>query len=84
MAYYKYILIVMIVSVLLEFPRFFEMALSDDKSHYWTTSLKENPNYVQFSSYWNEITATLLMPLLLLMYMNLRIFLKIKVFERVT
>ena len=39
----------------------------------------ENPDYVQFSSYWNDIIVTGLLPLILLCYMNLRVFVKIKV-----
>ena len=78
-AYYKYIVIVVILSLSIEFPRFFEMKLNSDKSQYWTTDLMENPRYVQFSSYWNDITATGLVPLLLLCYMNLRIFFKVQV-----
>ena len=77
--YYKYMIIVVIIAFSLEFPRFFEMKLSSDSSHYWTTPLMENPRYVQFSSYWNEITATCLVPLFLLCFINLRIFLKIQV-----
>ena len=39
----------------------------------------ENPDYVQFSSYWNDVIVTGLLPLILLCYMNLRVFVKIKV-----
>ena len=48
-------------------------------TQYWTTDLMENPIYVQFNSYWIDIFATGLVPLLSLCYMNLKIFLKIKV-----
>ena len=41
--------------------------------------MAENPYYVQYNSYWNEIFATGLVPLILLCYMNLKIFQKIKV-----
>ena len=46
---------------------------------YITTCMAENPYYVQYNSYWNEIFATGLVPLILLCYMNLKIFQKIKV-----
>ena len=78
-AYYKYILVVLGLSACLEFPRFFEIRLNKDKSQYWTTDLMENPYYVRFNSYWNELFATGLAPLISLCYMNLRIFLRIKV-----
>ena len=41
--------------------------------------MAENPYYVQYNSYWNEIFATGLVPLILLCFMNLKIFQKIKV-----
>ena len=78
-AYYKYIIAVISLSVTIEFPRFLEMKLNKDNSQYWTTDLMENPDYVQFSSYWNDIIVTGLLPLILLCYMNLRVFIKIKV-----
>ena len=78
-AYYKYIIVVISLSVTIEFPRFLEMKLNKDNSQYWTTDLMENPDYVQFSSYWNDIIVTGLLPLILLCYMNLRVFIKIKV-----
>ena len=78
-AYYKYLIVVIFLSVTIEFPRFFEMKLNKDKSQYWTTDLMENPDYVQFNSYWNDIIVTGLLPLVLLCYMNLRVFVKIKV-----
>ena len=78
-AYYKYIIIVVILSITIEFPRFFEMKLINDNSAYWTTDLMENPDYVLFSSYWNDIIVTGLLPLVLLCYLNLRVFIKIKV-----
>ena len=82
-AYYKYIIVVVILSITIEFPRFFEMKLIHDNSAYWTTDLMENPDYVLFSSYWNDIIVTGLLPLVLLCYLNLRVFIKIKVSQGV-
>ena len=48
-------------------------------TQYWTTDLMENPIYVQFNSYWIDIFATGLVPLLFLCYMNMKIFFRIKV-----
>jgi len=82
-AYYKYITIAVILAASLEFPRFFEMKLEDGNgtwgvTQYWTTDLMENPIYVQFNSYWIDIFATGLVPLLFLCYMNMKIFFRIK------
>jgi len=82
-AYYKYIAIAVILAASLEFPRFFEMKLEDgngtwEVTQYWTTDLMENPIYVQFNSYWIDIFATGLVPLLFLCYMNMKIFFRIK------
>lgn len=77
-SYYKYILVMIFLSFSMDFSRFFEFKLNDDQTAYWTTDLSENPHYVQFNSYWNEILATGLVPLVLLCYMNWKIFRKIK------
>ena len=80
-AWYKYLIIVIVLSFSLEFPRFFEMKLTQSatSTRYWTTSLMENPFYVRFRSYWDELFVSGFVPLFTLCYMNLRIFLKIKV-----
>ena len=83
--FYKYIIASLFLATSLEFSRFFEFQL---KSHhekdnliyyYGTTCMAENPYYVQYNSYWNEIFASGLVPLILLCHMNLKIFQKIKV-----
>ena len=82
-SFYKYILVVLAFAVTLEFPRFFEMELQyhkdKDQYTYLTTGIMENPYYVQFNSYWNELFVTGFVPLFTLCYMNLRMFFKIKV-----
>ena len=77
-SFYKYILVVLAFAVTLEFPRFFEMKFNID-NQYITTDLMENPYYVQFNSYWNELFVTGFVPLFTLCYMNLKMFFKIKV-----
>ena len=80
-SFYKYILVVLAFAVTLEFPRFFEMRI-DKVNHdmqYVTTDIMENPYYVQFNSYWNELFVTGFVPLFTLCYMNLKMFFKIKV-----
>jgi len=79
-SFYKYILVVLAFAVTLEFPRFFEMRI-DKVNHdmqYVTTDIMENPYYVQFNSYWNELFVTGFVPLFTLCYMNLKMFFKIK------
>ena len=68
-----------VMAISLESSRFFEFKLNEEKTEYWTTDLSENPYYIQFNSYWNEILATGLLPLISLCYMNLKIFRRIKV-----
>ena len=77
-AFYKYIVVMVFLSTSLEFSRFFEFKLNSEGTEYWTTTLAEDPYYVQFNSYWNEILATGLVPLVMLCYMNFKIFRKIK------
>ena len=77
--FYKYIIASLFLATCLEFSRFFEFKLTPNNSMYITTCMAENPYYVQYNSYWNEIFATGLVPLILLCFMNLKIFQKIKV-----
>ena len=77
--FYKYIIASLFLATCLEFSRFFEFKLTPNNSMYVTTCMAENPYYVQYNSYWNEIFATGLVPLILLCFMNLKIFQKIKV-----
>ncbi len=37
----------------------------------------EDPTYIRFSSYWDELITTGIVPLLALIYFNLRIYLKV-------
>ena len=80
-AYYKYIIAVAMISVGEGVPRFFEFRLFETQNNTWdydTTTLNEDPMYVQFNAYWNELLVTGLLPLILLVIMNFRIYLKIR------
>ena len=83
-AYYKYIIAVALISFGEGIPRFFEFHLVTAEINgtvmwdYDTTRLNENPMYVQFNAYWNELLVTGLLPLILLVIMNFRIYLKIR------
>jgi len=84
---YKFILLVVAVSIGLKTPRFFQFKLdyyhpenSSSKINvdYVTTDLNENPTYIQFSSYWDDIFSCGVLPLLLLVFFNLQMILKIR------
>ena len=76
--YYKFIVVAVIMSVSLAIPRFFEFRLTHNNTDYDTTALMENPDYIQFNSYWNKLFAVGAFPLVSLSYMNFRIYLKIR------
>jgi hypothetical protein len=75
---YKFIILVIIVSITLDIPRFLHFKLVDNYTDYWTTSIMEDPVYIRFSSYWDELITTGILPLLALIYFNLRIYLKVR------
>ena len=87
-AHYKYIIVVILISIGVRVPRFFEFQLVKKRNgneenstitlDYDTTNLSENPMYVQFNAYWNELLVTGLLPLILLVIMNFRIYQKIR------
>jgi hypothetical protein len=80
-AYYKYIIVVLLLSIGVRVPRFFEfqlVRLENETIDYDTTNLSEDPMYVQFNAYWNELLVTGLLPLISLIIMNFRIYLKIR------
>ncbi|TRY77431.1 hypothetical protein TCAL_07428 [Tigriopus californicus] len=77
---FRYIVYVLGLSVTLEIPRWFEFQLINNEGtvQYWTTPLMEDPDYIRFSSYWDELIATGFVPLLALVYFNSRIYVKIR------
>ena len=83
-SHYKYLIVVILISVGVRVPRFFEFQLvyhtlnNNTILDYDTTNLSEDPMYVQFNAYWNELLVTGLLPLILLVLMNFRIYLKIR------
>ena len=80
-AHYKYIIVVLLISIGVRVPRFFEfqlVRLENETIDYDTTNLSEDPMYVQFNAYWNELLVTGLLPLISLVIMNFRIYLKIR------
>jgi hypothetical protein len=62
--------------------RFFEFELNYNKTDYWTTYLMENTSYIRMNSYWNELVVSGIVPIVLLIYMNRKIHLKISASSR--
>ena len=77
---FKFILLVAFVSFGLETPRFFQFQVVtfDNFTDFETTALMEDPVYIQFSSYWDELLTTGAVPLIALIFFNLRMILKIR------
>ena len=76
---YKYVVMVIITSVILKLPRFFHFKLIyvDNVPEYWTTLIMEDPIYIRFSAYWDDLFATGVVPLGMAIFFNLRIYLKV-------
>ena len=66
------------ISLGLETPRFFQFRHINNGTDFWTTALMEDPTYIQFSSYWDEMLTTGAVPLIALVYFNLCMILKIR------
>ena len=79
-ALYKYALLVFLTTACLEIPRFFEFTLIDtgDMITYWTTDLMNNPIYISFTSYWDDLFATGIFPFVALVYFNVLIICQIR------
>ena len=45
---------------------------------YWTTSIMDSPEYLSFHFYWEELFATGILPLAIIVFLNTRIYLKVK------
>ena len=76
---YKYAAAVIITSVVLRLPRFFQFKVITfyGVTEYWTTSIMEDPNYIRFSSYWDDLFSTGVLPLGMSIFFNLKIILKV-------
>ena len=78
---YKYFAVVIATSVVLKLPRFFHFKLiyMNDAPEYWTTPIIEDPTYIRFSSYWDDLLTTGFLPLAILIFFNLKIYLKVNI-----
>ena len=75
---HKYAGIVFISAFVLKIPRFFYFELDGGNStDYHTTEIMENTDYTTLSAYWDDIMITGILPILVLAFLNLRIYLKV-------
>ena len=77
---YKYVIMVILTSLMLKLPRFFHFKLIylNESPEYWTTPIMEDPNYIRFSSYWDDLFGTGFLPLAMSIFFNLKIYLKVQ------
>ena len=73
---------VMVISaaVVLKIPRFFHFKLIFEDGHldYTTTDLMEDPTYIWFTAHWDDLLTTGFLPFSILIYLNARIYLKVR------
>lgn len=81
-SYIKFVIVAILISFGIEFPRFLEFELVHNQTDYWTTKIMEDPDYIQFNSYWNDLFATGMFPLICLVYMNYKIYRNIRASSR--
>lgn len=64
----------------MKLPRFLQLRLItlNGNTDYWTTEIMDDVVYIRFSSYWDDLFVTGALPLIILMFLNLRIYLKVK------
>ena len=68
-----------ITSVVLKIPRFFHFEFDTDGTNYHTTQIMENATYISISAIWDDLVVTGVVPVLLLVYLNLQIYLKVNI-----
>ena len=66
-------------SLIMKLPRFFHLKIIriNGTIEYWTTPIMDDPVYIRFSSYWDDLFATGALPLAISIFLNLRIYLKV-------
>ena len=64
---------------MIKIPMFFQFELTniDGIAHYWTTALMSDSSYMTFTSYWDELFTTGILPLATTVFFNIRIYLKV-------
>ena len=51
--------------------------MNDEGTDYITTDLMENTVYIWITAYWDDVMVSGLIPLIILIYFNIRIYLKV-------
>ena len=67
----------MSASVLSRAHRFFQFKLSEDGKTYELGKLMESPTYLRFNAYWDEMAVSGFIPLFVLIYLNVKIYLEV-------
>ena len=75
---FKYVATVVSVSFVSKIHRFLQFELNEDRNNYKLSKLMGNPAYIRFNAYWEEIAVTGFIPLFILIYLNLKIYLKVR------
>ena len=73
--------VVIIAAVASKIPRFFHFTVvrfDNGNLEHITTALMEDPTYIWFTAYWDEIVVNGFLPFFILIYFNARIYLKVK------
>ena len=73
----KFLIFVVTISIISKIPRFLQFELTTNGKDYKITDLMGDPTYIRFNSYWDEIIVTGFMPLILLMYFNVKLYMKV-------
>ncbi|XP_040579060.1 G-protein coupled receptor daf-37 isoform X1 [Lepeophtheirus salmonis] len=85
-AFWPYFLLVLSISGFQNIPKLFEFELdfniTTNISDYNTTPLNEDQRYITFSSWWDELIITGIIPFSALVVFNSRIYLKLKASDR--
>ena len=78
---WKYITFAVITSIIIKIPLFFQFELiyNNDAPQYWTSPIMNDPNYVLFTSYWDELFTTGILPLAVTSFFNIKIYIKVSI-----
>ena len=76
---FKYVATVVSAAIFSKLHRFLQFELNEDKNNYRLGNLMKNPTYIRFNAYWEEMAVTGFIPLFILIYLNLKIYLEVRV-----
>ena len=78
---WKYITFAVITSIIIKIPMFFQFVLiyNDDEPQYWTAPIMNDPDYILFTSFWDELFTTGIFPLAVTTFFNIKIYIKVSI-----